>query len=110
MIDLQTVFNKIAHIPTIFLVNLKVIITYKKIRRRFVWESQLIIQYKLLNLSSIFFNVSLSPSTGITHNFCTNMAKKFSATAILLIAERSEEIETVITVDVLRRAEVRYLI
>ncbi|XP_050466845.1 protein dj-1beta-like [Cataglyphis hispanica] len=52
-------------------------------------------------LSSIFFNVSRS-IYGITRkNFCTEMAKK---TAILLIANGTEEMEAVITVDVLRRA------
>lgn len=57
-------------------------------------------------LSSVLFNVSRSVY-GITNkNFCTNMAKK---TAILLIADGSEEMEAVITVDVLRRAGVRYL-
>lgn len=56
-------------------------------------------------LSSIFFNVSRSVRVITRKNFSTNMAKK---TAILLIADGSEEMEAVITADILRRAGVRY--
>jgi hypothetical protein len=57
-------------------------------------------------LSTIFINFSRVSYAVARKNFCSNMAKK---TALLLIADGSEEMEAVITADVLRRAAVRYL-
>lgn len=59
-------------------------------------------------LSTIFLNSSfLRIACQVAcNNFCTNMARK---SALLLIADGSEEMEAVITADVLRRAGVRRL-
>lgn len=56
-------------------------------------------------LSTIFINFSRVSYAVARRNF-SNMAKK---TALLLIADGSEEMEAVITADILRRAGVRFL-